>query len=138
MKTLKSILLGLALILTINVVKADDTEKLTKDFAVTSYIEAVTHGKLEGFAQVLDNSVKFSMVQGNKVLSFNKNEMLSFMKSNKSEQNCKVTTSTVESDGEIAVIRIDQDYGAFTRSNLVTVTNTGKGWKITSVHSTFK
>lgn len=139
MKTLKSILLGLALLVTANFVKADDIAKLTKDYAVNTYIEAVAHGKTDGFAQVLDNSVKFSMMRGNTTLNFNKSEILESMKATKNtEQECKVNTSTVESNGEVAIVKVDLVYDGFTRSNLVTVTNTGNGWKITSVHSTFK
>lgn len=139
MKTLKSILLGLALIITSNFVKADDIAKLTKDYAVNTYIEAVAHGKLDGFAQVLDNGVKFSMMRGSQSLNFSKSEMLNFMKSTKNtDHECKVNTSTVESNGEVAIVKVDLEYDGFTRSNLVTITNTGNGWKITSVYSTFK
>lgn len=139
MKTLKSILLGLALIITATVVKANDNDKLTKDQAITSYIDAVAHGKLDGFSKVLDNNVKFSMMRGNTVLNFDKAEMLNSLNASKNtEQDCKVNTTTVESNGEVAIVKVDLQYEGFTRSNLVTVSNTGNGWKITNVHSVFK
>lgn len=139
MKTLKSILLGLALIVTATVVKANDNEKLTKDHAISTYIDAVAHGKLEGLNQVLDNNVKFSMMRGNQVISFSKSEMLTSLQASKNtEQDCKVNTTTVENNGEVAIVKVELQYEGFTRSNLVTVSNTGSGWKITNVHSVFK
>ncbi|RVU00058.1 hypothetical protein EOD41_13945 [Mucilaginibacter limnophilus] len=138
MKTLKSLLLGLALIITANVVKANDKEELTQQHAIDTYIEAVTHGKLEGLSKVLDTDAKFTMMRGSKQLSFDKREMLEYLKATKSVQDCKVNTTTVENNGEVAIVKVDLEYEGFTRSNLVTITNTGNGWKITSVHSTFK
>ncbi|RCH54395.1 hypothetical protein DJ568_13200 [Mucilaginibacter hurinus] len=139
MKTLKSILLGLALLITTNIVKADDGEMLTKDYAITTYIDAVTHGKFEGLNKVLDNNVKFSMMRGKEVITFNKSDMLNSLKASKNtEQDCTVNTTTIESNGEVAIVKVDLQYSGFTRSNLVTVSNTGNGWKITNVHSVFK
>ncbi|RYY34686.1 MAG: hypothetical protein EOP46_12605 [Sphingobacteriaceae bacterium] len=138
MKTLKSILLGLALIITSTVVKANGKEELTQQHAVDTYVEAVTNGKLEGLNKVLDTDVKFTMMRGTKQLIFNKKEMLDYLKSTSNTQNCKVNTTTVENNGEVAIVKVDLEYDGFTRSNLVTITNTGTGWKITNVHSTFK
>lgn len=138
MKTLKSILLGLALIITANVVKANDKEELTQQHAIDTYIEAVAHGKVEGLNKVLDNDAKFTMMRGSKQLSFDKREMLDYLKATKSIQDCKVNTTTVEKNGEVAIVKVDLEYDGFTRSNLVTISNTGNGWKITNVHSTFK
>ncbi|GAA4307872.1 hypothetical protein GCM10023149_01560 [Mucilaginibacter gynuensis] len=139
MKTLKSILLGLALIIVTNVVKADDVAKLTKDHAVSTYVDALAHGKIEGLTEVLDSNAKFSIMRGNKVISYGKNEMLNFYQTTAdTEQNCTVNSSTVENNGEVAIVKIDMHYNGFTRSNLVTVANTGDGWKITNVHSVFK
>lgn len=140
MKTLKSILLGLALIITSTVVvKANDNDKLTKDHAISTYIDAVTHGKLDGFSKVLDNNFKLSMMRGNTVLNFDKAQMLNSLSASKNTiQDCQVSTSTVENNGEVAIVKVDLQYEAFTRSNLVTVSNTGNGWKITNIHSVFK
>ena len=139
MKTLKTILLGLALIITANVVKADDKEKLTKDHAISTYIDAIAHGKPDGLNEVLDSDVKFSMMRGNTVLSYGKSEMLKSLSASKNtEQDCTVNTTTVESNNEVAIVKVDLQYAGFTRSNLVTISNTGNGWKITTVHSVFK
>ncbi|NHA08071.1 nuclear transport factor 2 family protein [Mucilaginibacter sp. HC2] len=142
MKTLKSILLGLALLVIASASKATtytDGENLTKNYAISTYIDAMTHGKLKGLSEVIDQDAKFSMLRGKTVLNFSKDEMLQSLNASKdTEQTCTTTTSVVESNEAIAVIKVDMQYDGFTRSNFVTVSNTGKGWKITNVYSVFK
>jgi hypothetical protein len=143
MKTLKSIILGLALLVVCGTVQANtppnESDNLTKTYAVNTYINAMTRGKFDGLNDVLDQSVKFSMLRNKKVLSFTKKEMLDFMKSDKNvQQSCITSTSIVENDTNVAVIRVDMKFDDFVRSNYVTVANTGKGWKITNVYSVFK
>ncbi|MDR6940254.1 nuclear transport factor 2 family protein [Mucilaginibacter pocheonensis] len=142
MKTFKSILLGLALLIVCSAAKANtftDGENLTKNYAISTYIDAMTHGKLKGLGEVLDSDAKFSMLRGKTVLNFSKNEMLESLASTKNvEQECTTTTSVIESNEAMAVIKVDMQFDGFVRSNMVTVTNTGKGWKITNVYSIFK
>jgi len=142
MKTLKSIILGLALLLVCGAVKANpipSNENLTATHAIYTYVDAVTRGKLNGLNEVLDQSVKFSMLRGKKVLSFDKKQMMDFLKSGKNvEQSCTTSTEVVESNADLTVVKVDLKYDGFTRSNYVTITNTGDGWKITNVHSVFK
>jgi hypothetical protein len=79
------------------------------------------------------------MLRGTKVLSFSKTEVVDLLKANKNtEQDCVTSTSIVESNNDLAVVKVDMKYSSFTRSNYVTVTNTGSGWKITNVYSVFK
>jgi hypothetical protein len=142
MKTLKSIILGLALLLVCGAVKANpvtDNENLTATHAVNTYVDAITRGKLAGLNDVLDQTVKFSMLRGKKMLSFDKKQMMDFFKGDKNvEQACTTSTDIVESNADIKVVKVDMKYDGFTRSNYVTVTNTGDGWKITNVYSVFK
>ncbi|MBD1392958.1 nuclear transport factor 2 family protein [Mucilaginibacter glaciei] len=142
MKTLKSIMLGLALLIIGGTVKAHTppvNDNLTKTYAVNTYINAITRGKMDGLSDVLDKSVKFSMLRGNDVLSFDKKEMLDFMRKDRNvQQSCLTSTHVVESSNDIAMVRVDMQYDNFVRSNYVTIANTGAGWKITSVYSVFK
>ncbi|OOQ60068.1 nuclear transport factor 2 family protein [Mucilaginibacter pedocola] len=142
MKTLKSIILGLALLLVCGAVNANpvnDNENLTATHAVNTYIDAITRGKLNGLNDVLDQHVKFNMLRGKKMLSFDKKEMMDFFKGDKNvEQDCVTSTDIVESNTDIKVVKVDMKYKGFTRSNYVTVANTGDGWKITNVYSVFK
>jgi hypothetical protein len=140
-KTLRSIVAGLALLLITNVVKADEPKaaKLTKTHAVEAYVSAMTQGKSANLSEVLDQSAKFSILRGKKVMSFDKAEMLEFTKQNKDiQQACTTTTSEVESNDDVSVVKVDMKYENFTRTNYVTVANTGDGWKITNVYSVFK
>ena len=141
MKTLKTMMLGLALLITCSFAKAaqQDEADLTKDYAINTYVNAMTHGKLKEFSAVLDQDVKFSMLRGTTVLNFTRSEMLESLKASKdTEQACTTSTSTVESNDALAIVKVDMKFDGFTRSNFVTVTNTGKGWKITNVYSVFK
>ena len=142
MKTLKSIVLGLALLVVCSVAKANtytDGDNLTKNYAINTYIDAMTHGKVKGLKEVLDQDVKFTMMRGNQVLNFSKDEMIESLNDTKNtEQDCTTTTSVVESNEAMAVVKVDMQFEGFLRTNMVTVTNTGKGWKITNVYSVFK
>ena len=115
-----------------------DNGKLTQTYAVNTYIDAMTRGKLGGLNDVLDKSAAFSMVRGNQVLSFDKKQMIGYFQSNKNtEQQCTTSTSVVESNPAIAIVKVDMKYDNFTRSNYITIANTGNGWKITNVYSVF-
>ena len=140
MKTLKSIILGLALLACCGAVNAKTTDdgRLTKTHAINTFVEAMTMGKLNGLNDVLDKSVALGMVRGNKVLSFDKNQILEYFQNNKNvEQVCTTSTSIVENGAEIAIVKVDMKYENFTRSNYITIANTGSGWKITNVYSVF-
>jgi hypothetical protein len=142
MKTLKTIMLGLVLLVVCGVAKANpipEPETLTKTYAVNTYINAITRGKLDGFNDVLDQSVKFSMLRGSEILCFDKKQMVDFMKKVKNiQQACTTSIHVVESGNDVAVIRVDMKFENFMRSNYVTIANTPNGWKITNVHSVFK
>ena len=143
MKTLKSIMLGLVLMVVCGTVKANtpitESDNLTKTYAVNTYVNAMTRGKLDGLNEVLDNSVKFSMLRGKQMLSFDKKQMLTFMQKAKNvNQACTTSTSVVESNADVAVVRVDMHFDGFVRSNYLTVANTSNGWKITNVYSVFK
>jgi len=141
MKTLKSLFLGLALLVTANIVKADEpaAAKLTKSYAVSTYVNTMTLGKNAGLNDVVDQSAKFNILRGKQVLSFSKTEMLKFAGENIGiRQQCTTTVSEVESNTDMSIVKVDMNYGTFTRTNYVTIANTGDGWKITNVYSVFK
>lgn len=140
MKTLKSIVLGLALLIICGVAKANTIdEKTTPNYAINTFVDAMTRGKLAGLDGVLDKSAEFNMLRGKKVLSFSKNDMLAFFKENKNiEQSCTTSTSIVESTPSVTIVKVSMKYDDFVRNNYVTIANTGNGWKITNVYSVFK
>jgi hypothetical protein len=141
MKTLKSITIALALIVTCSFVKANDVPEtnLTKTHAINTYLDAMTRGKIDGLSQVVDQSAKFNILRGKSILSYTKKEMTDYLKNEKNiEQVCTTSTEIVENNTDMAVIKVDMKFENFTRSNYVTVANTGSGWKITNVYSVFK
>ncbi|WP_184548897.1 nuclear transport factor 2 family protein [Mucilaginibacter sp. FT3.2] len=142
MKTLKSIIAALALIIVCGVAKANvkvEGDNLTRNFAINTYIDAMTRGKVQGLGDVVDQSAKFNLLRGKNVLSFTKSEMIESVKANKNtEQNCTTSTTVMESNADMAVVKVDMQFDGFVRTNYVTVANTGKGWKITNVYSVFK
>lgn len=135
-------MLGLVLLTVCGAAKANvipKPENLTKTYAVNTYVNAMTRGKLDGFNDVLDQSVKFSMLRGKDILCFDKTQMVNFMKKIKNiQQTCTTSTHVVENSNDVVVVRVDMKFEDFVRSNYVTVANTGNGWKITNVHSVFK
>jgi hypothetical protein len=133
-------MLGLALLLLCGAVKANNIDdRLTPNYAINTFVDAMTRGKLAGINEVLDKSVEFSMLRGKTVLSFTRSEMLEFLKSNKNiEQTCTTSTSIVESNSNVTIVKVAMKYSDFVRNNYVTIANTGNGWKITNVYSVFK
>ncbi len=114
-------------------------ERLTQTHAVNTYIAAMTAGKLDGIAEVLDQNVQFNLLRGTKLCSFNKAQILNDFKANENvEQNCTISTSVAEENSEVTVIKVDFKYADFVRTNYVSMVNTGDGWKITNVYSVFK
>ncbi|RCH54250.1 hypothetical protein DJ568_13210 [Mucilaginibacter hurinus] len=141
MKTLKTIIPALALMLTFTFAKAEDNDngKLTKNYAISTYVDAITLGKVDGLSEILDNDTKFCVLQGKKVTNYGRTEMLNHLAGLKNiKQACTTTTTLVEDNSEVTVLKVDMQYANFVRSNYVTIAKTGDGWKITNVCSVFK
>ncbi|MCR8558938.1 nuclear transport factor 2 family protein [Mucilaginibacter sp. BJC16-A38] len=141
MKTLKSIVLGLALLVVCGAAKANNIndDKSNVNYAINTFVDAMTRGKVAGLNDVLDKSAEFSMLRGKTVLSYGKKEMLEFLNSNKNiEQACTTSTSIVESTANVTIVKVAMKYDNFVRNNYVTIANTGNGWKITNVYSVFR
>jgi hypothetical protein len=141
MKNLKSIVLGLALLMVCGAARADKPKPgmLTKNHAVSTYIDAMTRGKLSGVNDVLDQNATFSLLRGKQILSFGKQDMLKYLKENKDiDTDCTTNTSVIQSNADIALVKVDMKYENTVRCNYVTLVNTGEGWKITNVYSVVK
>ena len=141
MKTFKLLpLLSLLLVFgTVNAINKPDEGALTRTHAIDTYIGAVTMGKLQGFDEVVDPSAKFTVLRANKqLISYTKKEMMEFLDKIKNvEENCTTSTSIIENDMGLVVVKVDMKFEDFTRSNYVSIANTGNGWKIINVYSVF-
>ncbi len=141
MKTLKSMVAGIALLLaciTANAaVKSHATQPTQKD-VVNIYIGAITNGKTENLDKVLGDDLQFNMQRGQRVNTLTKEQLLDYLKNNAVAGGAVDTTTTVLTDDEnTSKIKIDFKYDGYTRTDVVTL-DKSFGWKITSVNSTFK
>jgi hypothetical protein len=141
MKTLKSIMLGLALLIVSGVANAAKPApaKLTKSDVLNVYVDASIHGKLSGLANVIADDVVFNIVRGTNVITANKKQLLNYFKSSENvEQTCEVKTTTVADDEDTTTIKLEMKYAGSTRVSLISMNNTYDGWKITKVEQSVK
>lgn len=141
MKTLKTTLIALLITLTYSVTKADTpvkSEKLTMRYAISAYVDAFSHGKSSGLADVIDENARFCHMRGQQVITFNKSQILESLKNQENvEQNCQTSARLIENTANLVVYKVQMKYQNFSRISYVTMTDTGAGWKITNVSSTF-
>lgn len=115
-----------------------DEGMLTKAHAISTYVDAMAHGKLDGLTDVIDPTAKFTLMQGKHIGSYDKKQMIEFLSKIKNvEEDCTTNTSVFESNTNVTVVKVDMQFSTFTRSNYVTIANTGNGWKIINVYSVF-
>jgi hypothetical protein len=140
MKTLTSIAATLLMVVSFSSFANEEpaVQKLTMDYALKTYIDAMTSGKVKGFAEILDSDVKFTITHGEKIVNYNRAEMLGAMKGTENVvQNCSTDYTIVEQNNNQAIVKVIMKYDTFTRINFVTMAQTKKGWKITNVSSAF-
>ena len=140
MKTLKTLTAAVLLMVSISSFAAGEpgNEKMNMNYALNTYIQAIANGKVNGFSEVLDRDVKFTVTGGKKVINYNKSEMVTFAKRNENmQQNCTTEYKIVELNDAQALVKVTMKYPDFTKVNLVSMANTSEGWKITNVTSSF-
>jgi hypothetical protein len=142
MKTLKITFAALALCATTlassatTIKKFDD--KLSMDYAIKTYVDALVHGKPTELAEVLDNNAKQTFKRGQGIVSWNKNSIVTAAKNNEGiEQNCQTSYSLVENLPGQVIVKVNQKYDNFDKSSYVTMMQTSKGWKITSISDVY-
>jgi hypothetical protein len=140
MKTLKALLAATFMALSICTFAGEDpnSQNLSMDYALKTYINAFTSGKVKGFSEILDSDVKFTVARGQKIVSYSKSEMLNIMRNSENiTQNCITDYSIVEQSATQAIVKVNMKYDSFSKVNYVTMAQTKKGWKITNVSSEF-
>ena len=140
MKTLKTITAALLIAFSFSSFAADGTakEKLEMNYALKVYIEAVTDGKIAPLQEVLDKNVKFTSTRGENIMSHGRTEILHIMQSAENvKQNCVTEYSVVESTPSASVVKVTMKYEGFSKISYLNLANTTKGWKITSVTTSF-
>lgn len=140
MKTLKTITAALLTVVSFSAFAADGirNDKLKLSYPAQTYVDAMTHGKINALPQVLDKEIKYTTTHGEKIFSFNKAEMLKSLEGLRGvEQNCTTEYSVVESTPTISVVKVTMKYENFSKITYLNLANTANGWKITSIATSF-
>lgn len=141
MKTIKITSIALSMLLLFGSAKADKPKnRITASmrFSITSFIDADARGNCDGMAELIADNAKFTMMRGDKLLSFNKKEIVNSMENLRGiHQNCTTNYAVVEASGNYALIKVEMKYPTFSRFNYVTMNQCSDGWKITNVSSIF-
>jgi hypothetical protein len=141
MKTLKAMMMGLALLVFCGVANAGVkvSHNPTKDEVVDTYVNAVTHGDLKGLDDAIDNDAQFNTKRGDHVNTLNKGQLLDDLKANAgTQQDCKCTATVVQDTDDTFTKKVEMNYGDFTRTDVITAQRAGDGWKITKVETSYK
>src|ERR1700742_3161457 len=114
MKTLKAMVMGLALLLVCGVSQAASVTNhinSTRDEVIDAYVNAVVHGKINGFSDLIDDDAKFNMKRGSNVNTLSKPQILNSLKSSENvEQDCQCTKTVMQDSDDMSVIKVDMKY----------------------------
>ena len=111
-------------------------DKLTKDDVLNIYIDAIAHGKITDLNKVLDENFKFNVKRGDNVNTMSKSELMEYLKSNSGSPSVSTSSNILQADDDLTTIQVDFKYDGYTRTDVVTLANSG-GWTITNVVSMF-
>jgi hypothetical protein len=141
MKTLKSILAGVALLfvcIAANAAVKHVSPNLSKDDVVNMYINAIANGKTDNLDKAFDDNLQFNLQRGENVQTLDKDQLLSYLKGNTvSATPVNTTTDIMQEDDASEKLKIQFKYDGYTRTDVV-VLNKTFGWQITNVSSSFK
>lgn len=141
MKTLKTMLMGLALLFAFGTAVAATAtgSKPTKDEVFNTYLNAVVHGKLAGFEDAVDDDAQFNIIRGDNVNTISKQQVINSLKlAENVDQNCECTKTVVQDTDNMSVLKVEMKYADFSRVDVITAERAGKGWKITKVDTSYK
>ena len=141
MKTLKAMMMGLALLLICGISQAAPIGhgNSTRDQVIETYLNAVVHGKLDGVSDVIDDDAQFAIKRGERINTLTKAQIMDGLKANANvEQDCQCTKSVMQDDDLKKVLKVDMKYADYTRTDIITAESVGAGWKVTKVETSFK
>jgi len=140
MKTLKSVLTGIALLficVAANATVNPIADKPTKTDVINTYIDAITHGKTNNIEGILDNSMEYDIQRGENVNTLTKDDLLAAIKNAGIDANVTATTTIMADDDDASTVKVDFKYGDYVRTDVVTLSKT-TGWVITKVVTSYK
>jgi hypothetical protein len=114
-------------------------EKYTMKFAVTSYVDAFSLGKLDHIEDILDADAKMTTTNGDRIKTYSRDEIVALLKPTDGiKQNCETSYSVVESLPSQVIVKVNMLYPSFRKVNYVTMVQSNEGWKITNISSVFQ
>ncbi|MGV3706774.1 MAG: nuclear transport factor 2 family protein [Arcticibacter sp.] len=140
MKTLQTLTAAFLIVFSMSAFAANEpsSKRAGMNHAVLTYIDAFTQGDTRGLPAILDENVKFSSTKADKVVSYNRSQIVQSLKQLQNiKQNCETSYSVMEYNNAQALVKVNMIYQDFTKVNYVLMENTSEGWKIKSVTSTY-
>jgi hypothetical protein len=138
MKTLKSIMLGLALLVAgiATAANKQTASVLSKNDVLNIYVNAIVHGKIDGVENILSNDIKQSIFRGEKEFKLDKKQILESLKATENiEQGCTFNTVIVDETDKGMVVKLTMKYEGYTRTNFVTISTNKAAFKITKIET---
>src|SRR5690606_756924 len=138
MKTLKTVILTFSFLLFATIlVKANPAPKAkrTIDYVLNQYIDCTSKGKFNDFSKILDNNFKYHITYSGRTTTYNKKQIVEYMKETKNLlRNCNTSYTLVESNDNFSIAKVDMKYPTFTKTDYVTMyINSNTEWTITNV-----
>ncbi|WP_214072526.1 hypothetical protein [Mucilaginibacter sp. dw_454] len=138
MKTLKSILLGLTLVVATTIANASTPPAalLSKNDVLNIYVNAVVHGKVDGVESVLAKDVKYVIYRNEKEFDLNKAQIIETLKGSENvDQNCTYTTSIMDESDKKMVVKLTLRYDGYIRNTMITIAMNKGDFQITKIES---
>ncbi len=136
MKTLKSIFLGLALLIAGNSAFATNQNPLSKNDVLSIYVDALIHGKIGNVDAVLDKNVKHTVYRGEKQFKLDKKQIMESLKATENiEQGCTFNTQISEETDNSMVVKLTMKYETYTRVNTIIISSEKGDFKITKIET---
>lgn len=140
MKTLQTLTAAFLIVFSMSAFAAGEpnSKRFNMNYAVQTYIDAMTKGDVKELPALLDANVKFSCTRANTVTTHSKSQIVKSLKNIQDiKQNCETSYKVLEYNKAQALVKVSMKYQDFIKVNYVTMENSADGWKITNVTSTF-
>src|SRR5579863_2113236 len=123
MKTLKTMMMGLALTLALGVAgaapKTHHTSP-TKDEVIDTYVNAVVRGNTDGINNAIDDDAQFYTVHSDRVSQLNKGQMIAYLKANPGvDQDCQCSSTVLQDTDDTFVKKEEIRYNGVTRTDVI-------------------
>lgn len=106
---------------------------------IDSYMQINTLGNTEGIQHLFSNDFKWTQSSNAKTKSYNKSELVQFLKAQKGLiQNCKSTYTIIEKNDNCVMARVEMKYENFTKIECITLCNENQEWKINQIIESYR